>query len=190
MKVYHCRNCQQDFERKWVPSMKLSNGLALCKCGVFPILNGILIYKNDTKTQTLVDMIKMHTNNEIRSGKQFHRGYMDELSKFVERRIDSEETRDATKEKKKAQYTALLKRLESTIANVVAFQSHINDAKLLLINNLQKAKTGTSTFASAGDGTHKPTKQEGFVAVDKLTNKAVKLVDRLDFSKKNFERNG
>ena len=141
-------------------------------------------------SKPLVDMIKMHTNNEIRSGKQFHRGYMDELSKFVERRIDSEETRDATKEKKKAQYTALLKRLESTIANVVAFQSHINDAKLLLINNLQKAKTGTSTFASAGDGTHKPTKQEGFVAVDKLTNKAVKLVDRLDFSKKNFERNG
>lgn len=138
----------------------------------------------------LIDMIKMHTNNEIKSGKQFHREYMDKLSSFIERRIDGENIRDAAKEKKKAQFAALLTRLETTITGVVAFQSHINDAKLLLINNLQKAKTGTSTFASSGDGNHTPTKQEGFVAVDHLTNKAVKLVDRLDFSRKNFARNG
>lgn len=138
----------------------------------------------------LIEMIKMYTNNEIRNGKQFHREYMDGLSKFVERRIDSEKIRDTVKDKKKAQYKGLLTRLESTITNIITFQSHINDAKLLLINNLQKASTGTNTFASSSDGIYTPTKQEGFVAVDHLTNKAVKLVDRLDFSKKNFERNG
>ena len=138
----------------------------------------------------LIEMIKMYTNHEIRNGKQFHREYMDGLSKFIERRIDSEKMRDTVKDKKKAQYTGLLKRLEPTITDILTFQSHINSAKLLLINNLQKANTGTNTFSSSGDGIHTPTKQEGFVAVDHLTNKAVKLIDRLDFSKKNFERNG
>ena len=141
-------------------------------------------------SKPLVGMIKMYTNDGIRKGKQFDRNYMDGLSKFIEQRIDAESIRDEAKEKKKAQYAALLTRLEATIVGVVSFKSHINDAKLLLIKNLQKAKTGANTFASSSDGSHTATKQEGFVAVDHLTNKAVKLVDRLDFSRKNFERNG
>ena len=43
------------------------------------------------------------------------------------------------------------------------------------------------TFTMQGDQLV-AAKQEGFVAVEHLTQNAVKLVDRLDFSQKNFAR--
>jgi len=139
-------------------------------------------------SKQLLGFIKMYTNNEVRNGKLFDRGFMDGLTKFIETRIDQENIRDPAKEKKKQTYSALLNRLGSTIAEVVQFQSHMNEAKLLLIKKLQQIES-VGTFVSSGDGGYKATKQEGFVAVDHLTNKAIKLVDRLDFSKKNFKRN-
>ena len=135
----------------------------------------------------LIGMIKMYTNNEVRNGKLFHRDFMEGLSKFIENRIDQENIRDKAKETKKQTYQALLSRLGSTIAEVVQFQSHMNEAKLLLIKKLQQIES-VGTFVPTGDGGFKATKQEGFVAVDHLTNKAIKLVDRLDFSRKNFKR--
>ncbi|KKL74285.1 hypothetical protein LCGC14_2066460, partial [marine sediment metagenome] len=59
--------------------------------------------------------------------------------------------------------------------------------KLKLIGKLHQIES-IGTFVSDGKGGYKLTKQEGFVAVDHLTNKAVKLVDRLDFSRTNFAR--
>ena len=44
------------------------------------------------------------------------------------------------------------------------------------------------TFIPKPDGSYSVSKQEGFVAVDHLTNKAVKLVDRLEFSRSNQMR--
>jgi len=135
----------------------------------------------------LIGMIKMYTNQEIRGGKQFDKGYMEGLAKFIEQRLDSENTRDAAKEKKKAQFSQLLKRLESTISNVLEFQYFINEAKLKLISKLHQIES-IGTFVSDGKGGYKLSKQGGFVAVDHLTNKAIKLVDRLDFSRTNFAR--
>lgn len=135
-------------------------------------------------SSALVGMIKMHTNNEIRGGKQFHKDYLKNLNKFVEQRIEKENIRDTTKEKKKAEYVALLKRLEETIANVLKFQDHITQAKLLIVKKLQNIDD-LSTFVPRGDGGYDVTPAEGFVAVDHLTNKAVKLVDRLEFSRMN-----
>ncbi len=135
----------------------------------------------------LIGMIKMYTNQEIRGGKQFDKGYMEGLAKFIEQRLDSENVSDTTKEKKKEHFAALLKRLASTISKVLEFQYFINEAKLKLISKLHQIES-IGTFVSDGKGGYKLTKQEGFVAVDHLTNKAVKLVDRLDFSRTNFAR--
>ena len=64
------------------------------------------------------------------------------------------------------------------------YQYHVNEAKLELINKLQQIES-VGTFVPDGAGGYKATKQEGFVAVDHLTNKAIKLVDRLEFSRMN-----
>jgi hypothetical protein len=58
------------------------------------------------------------------------------------------------------------------------------DAKELIINKMNQAN-GMSTFLRTRNG-FKVTDQEGFVAIDRLTNDAVKIVNRLEFSKANF----
>ena len=62
--------------------------------------------------------------------------------------------------------------------------NHIIDAKLLIIRKLDRAKR-IGTFLKTADG-YKVTEQEGFVAIDHMGKNAVKLVDRLEFSKANF----
>ena len=60
----------------------------------------------------------------------------------------------------------------------------IVDAKTMIIRKLDSAKD-VGTFLKTKDG-YKVTEQEGFVAIDRMGKNAVKLVDRLGFSKANF----
>ena len=63
-------------------------------------------------------------------------------------------------------------------------QNALVDVKLLIINKLDKVKQ-LDTFVRTKNG-FKVTGSEGFVAIDKTTDGAVKLVDRLEFSTNNF----
>jgi hypothetical protein len=136
----------------------------------------------------LINMIKMHTNQEHRMGRPiFHKDTHTNLRKFVEQRIDKENIRDATKEKKQKQYENLLNRLSITLAKVYEFQENIVAAKMIILNKMQNIES-LKTFIPKSDGGFDVSKQEGFVAVDHLTNKAVKLVDRLEFSRQNQMR--
>ena len=65
-------------------------------------------------------------------------------------------------------------------------QNAIVDAKLLIINKLDKVKQ-MKTFVRTKNG-FKVTGSEGFVAIDKTSDGAVKLVDRLEFSMNNFSK--
>jgi hypothetical protein len=69
---------------------------------------------------------------------------------------------------------------------VFELQNAIVDAKLLIINKLDKVKQ-LDTFVRTKNG-FKVTGSEGFVAIDKTTSGAVKLVDRLEFSMNNFSK--
>lgn len=62
----------------------------------------------------------------------------------------------------------------------------IVDAKLIIINKLDKLKE-IDTFVRTRNG-FKVTGSEGFVAIDRATNGAVKLVDRMEFSMNNFSK--
>ena len=62
----------------------------------------------------------------------------------------------------------------------------IVDAKLLIINKLDKVKE-IGTFVRTTNG-FKVTGSEGFVAIDNQAGNAVKLVDRLEFSTNNFSK--
>lgn len=69
---------------------------------------------------------------------------------------------------------------------VFELQNAIVDAKLIIINKLDKVKQ-MKTFVRTKNG-FKVTGSEGFVAIDKTSNGAVKLVDRLEFSTNNFSK--
>lgn len=67
---------------------------------------------------------------------------------------------------------------------IFELQNAIIDAKLLIINKLDKVKQ-LDTFVRTKNG-FKVTGSEGFVAIDRTTSGAVKLIDRLEFSMNNF----
>jgi hypothetical protein len=69
---------------------------------------------------------------------------------------------------------------------VFELQNAIIDAKLLIINKLDKVKQ-LDTFVRTKNG-FKVTGSEGFVAIDRTTSGAVKLIDRLEFSMNNFSK--
>jgi hypothetical protein len=61
----------------------------------------------------------------------------------------------------------------------------IVEAKNKIIRKLETIKTSVDTFVRTDDG-YKITGPEGFVAVDRLSGGALKLVDRMEFSQQNF----
>jgi len=70
------------------------------------------------------------------------------------------------------------------ILNVFRISRLLSEAKFIFITKYDKA-VATKHFIDNGDGTLSVTKAEGFVAVDHTEN-GIKLVDRLEFSKNNF----
>lgn len=67
---------------------------------------------------------------------------------------------------------------------IIGLQNALVAAKGIVMKKLDSLKK-INTFIKTADG-FKVTGQEGFVAIDTLKGGAVKLVDRLEFSKSNF----
>ena len=104
----------------------------------------------------------------------------------LDKKIDSVKS-EAGKQK----YTEIkkdgLNKIEKQTAdlqNATLLYNYIMDAKNVLVQKLSKVKS-IGTFLRTDDGL-KTTEPEGFVAVDRLKGNAVKLVNRLEFSRANF----
>ena len=61
---------------------------------------------------------------------------------------------------------------------VVTFQNLLVDAKMLIVKKLNSVKGLTDTFIKTSNG-FKVTNPEGYVAIDRVSGGAVKLVDRM-----------
>ena len=73
-----------------------------------------------------------------------------------------------------------------TIKNCLILHNHLVDAKMMIVEKLNNGvKKFPSTFVRTDSG-YKNVNEEGYVAIDKLSGGAVKLVDRLEFSYNNF----
>ena len=64
-------------------------------------------------------------------------------------------------------------------------QKYLVEAKMLILKKLNSIKQLTDTFVRTSDG-FKVTSPEGYVAIDRISGGAVKLVDRMEFSHTNF----
>lgn len=73
---------------------------------------------------------------------------------------------------------------QGDLQKLFTFRSAITKVKIMLIRKLEQIQS-IGTFTRTDNG-FKVTAPEGFVAVDTLSNKALKLVDRLEFSRANF----
>lgn len=125
-------------------------------------------------------------DERITNTSQFATDLMNYVYDFYQGEIDKLKTErgKANKEEKRKEVMAYFSSVDKTqIALMFDLYNLIIDAKLMIISKLDKAKK-VGTFLRTKDG-YKVSEQEGFVAIDKF-GKAVKLVDRLTFSKANF----
>lgn len=75
-----------------------------------------------------------------------------------------------------------------TIGRILDFMAYIVKAKEIIIDKLNRGMSTMQTFVWTGDG-YRTTTGEGFVITDKVSGNTWKLVDRLEFSKLNFQSN-
>ena len=138
--------------------------------------------------------IKAYTNTKIREGRPIEnpeahaRGLIVYLKQKFEKELNKLKTEKARIRKQQAQ-REFLKFFQTNIrqlAQIFEMQNMLIASKILILRKLEQVKTMTKTFIQDDDG-FRVTNPEGFVAVDKLkSDQYVKLVDRLEFSRQNF----
>jgi hypothetical protein len=144
--------------------------------------------------QKLAQLIEQFNNTFVRSGTIITDTdqHVRNLIKWIENKYQKEIDKRKSEKGKQTQRDALSKILEffskenkKSLKKMFDLQKVIVLAKLSLINNLNKVKN-IKTFIQTTNG-FRSTEPEGYVAIDKLGNNAVKLVNRYEFSTNNFD---
>ncbi len=137
--------------------------------------------------------IKTFNNSKVRVGAEIKNPaqHAKEYLKWVEEKFDKEKDKlksDAGKQKvetKKVESIRELNKLTGLLTNVIIFQNLLVSAKMDIVRKLNKVKQLTNTFVRTSNG-FKVVNAEGYVAIDRVSGNAVKLVDRMEFSFNNF----
>lgn len=138
-------------------------------------------------------LIETYMNSLVRGGKEITdpRSHAQGLVSWIQNRFQKEiDKRKSLKGKQ-----TVLQKKEETLeffsqqnmpSLIAAFELQLlmKQVKVMILDKLDKAKE-YRTFLRTKDG-FEVTGDEGLVAIDKLTNKALKIVDRLSFSRANF----
>lgn len=135
---------------------------------------------------------KTYMNSFFRKGESINaktasKGYTKYLHDWWQKQIDKVKT-DKAKEQKQNLRDEVIRSVqpfESNTANLIEFYNAVMTAKILVVRKLERVKQLTKTFKRTDNG-YEVTSPEGFVAVDKISGNAVKLVDRLEFAFLNF----
>jgi hypothetical protein len=135
----------------------------------------------------MFNYLNMFINVNVRAGTEdvSSKQFMEWLSNRLENEVSklkSERGQNNRREKNKI----ILAKFDDakSLDGMFKLREALRKSKMIILRKLEKVE-GMSTFIRTDDG-FKVTKQEGFVGVDKLTNSAIKLVDRLEFSRANF----
>ena len=148
----------------------------------------------DSLTGVLVGAsLKTYNNSKVRAGeiiknpKQHAAGYVKWVENSIQKQIDKVKS-DKVKEKytnMQKEYVRDFKKHVNNLTQIITFQNLLVDAKMQIVKKLNSVKGLTDTFIRTPNG-YKVTNPEGYVAIDRVGGKAVKLVDRMEFSFNNF----
>ena len=137
--------------------------------------------------------LKTYNNSKVRKGERINNpkshaaGYIKWVEGVFDKKIDKLKT-PVKKEEVKVKKTETVRELKKhtkNLALIIAFQNSIVEAKMGIVKKLNSVKQLTDTFIRTSNG-FKVTNPEGFVAIDRVSGQAVKLVDRMEFSFNNF----
>ena len=158
-----------------------------------PMLTKFLNLQNSMTGGLVGASLKTYNNSKVRAGekiknpKQHARGYVDWVKQSIQKQIDK-----AKSDKGKEKYTNIQKEYVrevtkhvNNLTQIITFQNLLVDAKMQIVKKLNSVKGLTDTFIKTKNG-FKVTNPEGYVAIDRVSGGAVKLVDRMEFSFNNF----
>jgi hypothetical protein len=140
-------------------------------------------------------IINTYNNTKVRAGERITntKAHADGLINFVSGRYAKQidklksEKGKARKAVQRDEFIASFfnKKNLDNLKMIFDLQNALVDAKMVIINKLNTLST-INTFVKTKNG-FKVTNPEGYVAIDHLSDTAVKLVDRLEFSLNNFD---
>ena len=163
----------------------------------FQKINSTLLKKflnlQDSFTGAMISAgIKTYNNISVRQGKPISnprahaQGYIKYVGdKYNDKVKDSKSKAGKDKYNKlRAEYTRELSKHVKNLTEIITFQNAIVNAKMLIVRKLNSVKS-IGTFIKTSNG-FKVSNPEGYVAIDRVSGNAVKLVDRMEFSFNNF----
>ena len=136
--------------------------------------------------------LKIFFNSQIRTGAGIKdtKRLVAEFEKYYSKKM-LKKISDAKSDAGKKKYTELMKegmkeyaKYKTALYFVVASYITLKVAKDIIVHKLNEIRSSVSSFLKTSDG-YKVTAPEGFVAIDHI-GKALKLVDRMEFSRANF----
>ena len=137
--------------------------------------------------------LKTYNNSKVRQGeviknpRQHAMGYTAWVEQHFQKQIDKAKSPKGKEKYQNIQKEMVreFKKYVRVLEYVITFQNLLVDAKAQIVNKLNSIKGLTDTFVRTKNG-FKVTNPEGYVAIDRVSGGAVKLVDRMEFSFNNF----
>jgi hypothetical protein len=135
--------------------------------------------------------IMTFNNQKVRAGQSYGAGYTAELIKWVGDKYTkniADAKMPATRQKRTQERDMILRWYRQNATNlrkIFDLQKLLVEAKMLLIRKFNQVND-LGTFIHTADGGYKVTAPEGYVAAWSSGGDAVKLVDRMEFSRANF----
>ena len=135
--------------------------------------------------------IMTYYNQKVRAGEHMKSSHVQEIIKFVSDKYDkqiADAKMPATKQKRTMEKNKVIgwyRRNATNLKLIFQLQNLFIDAKTMLIHKFNQVND-IGTFLHTPDGGYKVTAPEGYVAAWSSGGDAVKLVDRMEFSRSNF----
>ena len=158
-----------------------------------PLLKKFLRLQDSLTGKLVGASLKTYNNTKVRVGqaikdpKGHANGYITHVENHFQKEIDKLKTQKSKDvlETKKTEYLREFKKMLPNLQQVIALQMHLVNAKMGIVKKLNSVKGLTDTFIKTKNG-FKVVNPEGYVAIDRISGDAVKLVDRMEFSFNNF----
>ena len=137
--------------------------------------------------------LKTYNNSKVRAGEKINnpgahaKGYEKWVEMSIQKQIDKAKSPAGKKKYENIQkeYMREVRKHTGNLKEIITFQNLLVEAKMLIVKKLNSVKGLTDTFIKTKNG-FKVTNPEGYVAIDRVSGGAVKLVDRMEFSFNNF----
>ena len=137
--------------------------------------------------------LKTYNNSKVRAGEIISnpgahaKGYEKWVEISIQKQIDKVKSIKGKEKYQNIQkeYIREVRKHTGNLKQIITFQNLLVNAKMQIVKKLNTVKGLTDTFIKTKNG-FKVTNPEGYVAIDRVSGGAVKLVDRMEFSFNNF----